>query len=86
MEYFKVPRQTVLVEADRPGLYFFVVNSGFCNVKIPEGGVNMVGPGEAFGELALMHDSPRVATISTTRDTELWALSRPAFRKIAQQI
>lgn len=45
--------------------------------------VNSIGPGGSFGELALMYNAPRAATVvSTEKDSTLWALDRVTFRRI----
>jgi len=40
------------------------------------------GKGESFGELALMYNSPRAATVVATEDSRIWAVTRASFRKI----
>jgi MFS family permease len=58
---------------------FFLVDEG--QVEVFENGVfrRNEGPGESFGEIALLHDVPRTATVRTTVDTRLLALDRDQF-------
>jgi cAMP-dependent protein kinase regulator len=44
--------------------------------------VGTVGPGGSFGELALMYNAPRAATVVSTEPSTLWALDRITFRRI----
>lgn len=44
--------------------------------------VNTIGPGGSFGELALMYNAPRAATVVSTEPSTLWALDRVTFRRI----
>lgn len=39
-------------------------------------------PGESFGELALLYNAPRAATITAKTDCELWSLERMTFNSI----
>ncbi|KAJ5561550.1 hypothetical protein N7535_003988 [Penicillium sp. DV-2018c] len=77
------------------GDYFYIVEKGNFDVYIhpsgavqpgPDGLGNKVastGPGSSFGELALMYNAPRAATvISTEAKSTLWALDRITFRRI----
>lgn len=41
-------------------------------------------PGEAFGELALLYNAPRAATITCKTDSQLWALDRKTFGHIVK--
>ncbi|KAL3475004.1 cyclic nucleotide-binding-like protein [Aspergillus californicus] len=77
------------------GDYFYIVEDGHFDVYINPAGsvqpgpdgmgnkINTTGPGGSFGELALMYNAPRAATIvSTDSKSTLWALDRITFRRI----
>jgi len=42
-------------------------------------------PGEAFGELALLYNAPRAATIKAKTNTILWSLDRETFNNIVKE-
>ncbi|KKY21600.1 putative camp-dependent protein kinase regulatory subunit [Phaeomoniella chlamydospora] len=84
----------VIVQGDA-GDYFYVVEKGEFDIYInPSGSVQSgadglgnkvatIGPGGAFGELALMYNAPRAATVvSKEGKCTLWALDRITFRRI----
>ena len=76
------------------GDYFYVVESGAFDIFVNNSGkleagpdglgsnVGSVGPGGSFGELALMYNAPRAATVTSTEPSTLWALDRVTFRRI----
>ena len=41
-------------------------------------------PGEAFGELALLYNAPRAATIIADTESVLWSLDRQTFNHIVK--
>jgi cAMP-dependent protein kinase regulator len=76
------------------GDYFYVVEKGNFEVYVNPSGkleagsdglgnkVSAVGPGGSFGELALMYNAPRAATVMSSEPSTLWALDRVTFRRI----
>jgi len=76
------------------GDYFYVVEKGNFEYYVNQSGkleagadglgqkVGSVGPGGSFGELALMYNAPRAATVISTEPSTLWALDRVTFRRI----
>ncbi len=61
------------------GDLFYVVESGRVRIEIDGEQVNDLWPGEAFGEIALLRDVPRTATVAAVEDTDLLALERDEF-------
>jgi len=72
------PGEEVIVQGEH-GDRFFLIESG--QVEVFENGDfrRNEGPGESFGEIALLHDVPRTATVRTTEPTRLLALEREQF-------
>jgi CRP/FNR family transcriptional regulator len=76
--------ETVFHQGD-PGDALFIVASGSVKVVLPsdEGAepaiVAVLGPGEFFGELALLDGAPHSATIVAIEATETLVLNRDAF-------
>jgi cAMP-dependent protein kinase regulator len=76
------------------GDYFYVVEQGSFDIYVNPSGkleagadglgnkVGTVGPGGSFGELALMYNAPRAATVMSSEPSTLWALDRVTFRRI----
>jgi len=79
------PNEYIIKQGD-DGDNFYVVESGTYNIFIKQGNQDVkVGCCEnkgSFGELALMYNMPRAATIQSAGDGMLWAMDRQTFRRI----
>jgi hypothetical protein len=75
----RVPAQTDVFRAGDPGDEFFVVDSGLVAVLDDGHEIRRLGPGDSFGEIALLRAVPRTATVRALEDTELATLSGPDF-------
>lgn len=80
--------ETVIKQGD-DGDNFYVISSGtyhiYVNTDGGKGGEKLVGKYEgsgSFGELALMYNMPRAATITAVTEGALWAMNRQTFRRI----
>jgi MFS family permease len=58
---------------------FFVIESGLVEVTQDSVVLRQEGPGEFFGEIGLLRDVPRTATVTAVEDTVLMALDRDDF-------
>jgi CRP/FNR family transcriptional regulator, cyclic AMP receptor protein len=70
------PGDSITLEGEG-GLMFFVVESGEATVEIHGEEVGNLGPGSAFGEIALIDRRPRTATV--TAQSELTTFGLPVF-------
>ena len=70
--------EMVIVEGGE-GDRFYVIESGEVSVTAQGKDVATLGPGTYFGEIALLRNVPRTATITTITPVELWSLERDEF-------
>jgi MFS family permease len=79
LAHLRVSAGDVLFRQGEPGDRFYVIADGEVMVE-PEGrSAVTLGRGGSFGEIALLRDVPRTATVTTRTDAELLALGRDVF-------
>jgi putative peptide zinc metalloprotease protein len=85
------PGQAVFRQGDEADA-FYVVRRGSVNVveEDPETGGERIlatlGRGQSFGELGLVQEAPRAATIRAAEETELFEIDRPTFDRLLSQM
>jgi hypothetical protein len=75
----------IIVQGDMIAERFFLLESGQCDIFVKKGSadpikVHTVLPGGFFGELALLYNAPRAATVQSVGESKLWALDRGTFK------
>ncbi|HEY3248991.1 MAG TPA: Crp/Fnr family transcriptional regulator [bacterium] len=76
---------TIVFHKDQPGDALYLVEAGHVRIFLPTAGgeeltVDVAGPGDVFGELALLDGRPRSASAETLEDCVLQVLSRDEFQ------
>lgn len=75
-----------VIDQDKDGDNFYVIERGMFDILLKtDGAQRVVGSYNnrgSFGELALMYNTPRAATIIATSAGALWCLDRLTFRRI----
>eukprot|EP01054_Gregarina_sp_Poly1_P005058 Gregarina_sp_Poly_1__5057@NODE_267_length_10370_cov_226_463457_g233_i0_p4_GENE_NODE_267_length_10370_cov_226_463457_g233_i0NODE_267_length_10370_cov_226_463457_g233_i0_p4_ORF_typecomplete_len311_score38_53cNMP_binding/PF00027_29/4_3e22cNMP_binding/PF00027_29/9_9e19Cupin_2/PF07883_11/1_4e02Cupin_2/PF07883_11/0_92_NODE_267_length_10370_cov_226_463457_g233_i012992231 len=74
-----------LIKQGAEGDNFYIVASGTFDILVARDGnspakVNEAKAGDSFGELALLYNSPRAATVKATSHSLVWALDRDTFQ------
>jgi CRP-like cAMP-binding protein/Zn-dependent protease len=72
----------VLIEQGATGDAFYAIGTGQVDVVRDEELVATLGPGEHFGEVALLHDAPRNATVIAHTPTRVFRLDREGFTQV----
>ena len=80
-----IPAGTVVADVDRAGVCFSVIVDGQAAVSVHGQPVRVLGPGDYFGEMALIDESFRYRSAKITAETELHCLmfAKWGFRHFA---
>lgn len=75
----RVDEGKVLTKQGAPGREFFVIAQGQATVRIGKKKVATLGAGECFGEMSLLDQGPRTATVAAHTAMTLYVLEPRAF-------
>ncbi|ODQ44962.1 hypothetical protein PICMEDRAFT_73760 [Pichia membranifaciens NRRL Y-2026] len=82
LEEKRCPKGFEIIKQGDEGDFFYVLEKGTVDFLVDGKVVNTSSDGSSFGELALMYNSPRAASVIATSECILWALDRMTFRRI----
>jgi CRP/FNR family cyclic AMP-dependent transcriptional regulator len=80
------PRETIVEKGDS-ATEFFVLLRGRAKVGAPgadgsHAAINVMGPGEVFGEIAILDGQPRSATVTTLEECEMAVVNKAGFNNL----
>ena len=89
MEEINVQEGEKVIEEGAKGDTLYIIEAGgydcFKMIKGENLNVKSYSPGQFFGELALMYNAPRAATIIAKTEGKLYGLDRSTFNHIVQE-
>ena len=73
-----------LTTQGKPGREFFVLVDGNADVRKGSRRVNQLGPGDFFGEISLIKQTPRTATVVATSPVRALVITDRSFRSLME--
>jgi CRP/FNR family cyclic AMP-dependent transcriptional regulator len=80
-----LPEGTKLIEEGKQGREFFVLVDGTVDVRRGGRKVAEMGSGSFFGEIALLTDAPRTATVTATSPARVLVITGQAFQRLLKE-
>lgn len=74
-----VAADEVVVSRGDAGRHYYAIAAGKAAVELDDGTTRELGPGEGFGEIALLRDVPRTATVRAVEPLRIYAIERDEF-------
>jgi len=81
-----LPADKLLTTQGQKGSEFFVIVSGKAKATREGIDIGTLGPGSFFGEMSLLEDLPRVATVTTTEPTTVLVVHARDFNHLVNEM
>ena len=81
-----VPQGRVLMREGEPGNQMFVIFNGRVSVERGGRGVKELGPGDWFGEMALLSEGTRNATVTASEPSRLFVVAHQDFHTLMDDV
>ena len=78
-QVLEAPAGTVLTRVGEAGEEFFMILDGSAHVEVPDGRQSTLRPGDFFGEMSLLDEGPRSATVTAETAIRLLVIRRRHF-------
>lgn len=86
LRLFVVPQNEFIINQGEIGSFFYILNSGEADIVVNGNKVGEYSRGGSFGELALLTNSRRKASIKTKSKCTLWGLDKLTFKSALKTI
>ena len=82
MSLISIDENTEIFHQNSVGFYFYIIKEGEAQLKYSENNIKIFKNWDYFGEIALLHQTKRLATATTITKTLFYVLSRESFKRI----
>ena len=86
VEEIDAPKGKVIVRQGEPGRECFVITEGRAKATMRGKGSATLGPGSFFGEMSLLDEGPRSATVTAETDMRLLVLGSREFSSLVNEV
>ena len=86
MKLYNLKNSELIFEQGQPGNNFYVVSKGKLEVVVNSKRIKLLSSGDSFGEVALLHNTPRTASVYTITNCSLWCVDRKTFRRTVEAL
>ena len=86
VDEIEAPQGKTLTREGEPGWEFFVVAEGRATARRGGRKIGEIGPGSFFGEMSLLDQGPRSATVTADTDMHLLVLSSRSFSSLMDEV
>lgn len=84
-DYFVVPSGEHIFHEGAPADSMYVIMEGTAEIRVGDRVVEISGPGRFIGEMALIDDGPRTATVRAVTECKLLAIDRERFHALVTE-
>jgi CRP/FNR family transcriptional regulator, cyclic AMP receptor protein len=74
----------IVVQGERSGRFYLIMDGG-AEVQVNGVTINVLGPGQHFGEYAVIDEEPRTATVRATTPVRAYSLSPTTLRSLLKE-
>lgn len=86
LRFLVVPQDEFILNQGETGNFFYIINSGEADIIVNSEKIGEYTRGGCFGEIALLTNSRRKASIKSTSKCTLWAIDRDTFKTALKSI
>jgi len=86
MFYCEVPLNDFIFKQSENATSFFILERGSMEVIVNDKSKRELKAGDGFGELALLYNAPRSASVKALDHCNLWGIDRNTFRRAVEEM